>query len=141
MVQEIVINQCFGGFSLSPKAIERYLQLKGKKAYFYKQTKYDYKDKEKEYTKISPDKETFMFHTMTIDLDETTQDLPDKGYFSDRSIPRADKHLVQVIKELKEEANGSYAELEIIKVPDGVKWTIEEYDGNEHIAEKHRTWS
>jgi hypothetical protein len=30
--------------------------------------------------------------------------------------------------------------LEIVEIPDDVEYTIEEYDGLEHIAEKHRTW-
>jgi len=30
--------------------------------------------------------------------------------------------------------------LRIIEIPDGVEWQIEEYDGDEWIAEKHRTW-
>jgi hypothetical protein len=25
-------------------------------------------------------------------------------------------------------------------VPDGVEWTVEEYDGREWVAEVHRTW-
>jgi hypothetical protein len=27
-----------------------------------------------------------------------------------------------------------------VDIPDDVKWQIEEYDGNEWIAESHRTW-
>ena len=43
---KIVINVCFGGFSLSNKAIKRYLELKGEECYFYKQTKWNYSDGE-----------------------------------------------------------------------------------------------
>ena len=32
------------------------------------------------------------------------------------------------------------SELEIIEIPDDIEFTIEEYDGAEWIAEKHRTW-
>jgi hypothetical protein len=28
-----------------------------------------------------------------------------------------------------------------VDIPDDVNWYIEEYDGNEHVAERHRTWS
>lgn len=31
--------------------------------------------------------------------------------------------------------------LAIVEIPDDVKWHVDEYDGNEHIAEDHRTWS
>ena len=33
------------------------------------------------------------------------------------------------------------AELRVIKIPDDVKWYIDEYDGMEWVAEIHRTWS
>ena len=38
-------------------------------------------------------------------------------------------------------ANDDFAKLKIIKIPNNVKWQIEEYDGSEWVAEKHRTWS
>jgi hypothetical protein len=28
----------------------------------------------------------------------------------------------------------------VVEIPDDVNWQVEEYDGMEHIAEKHRTW-
>lgn len=54
---------------------------------------------------------------------------------------RANPALIQTIRELGEEANGAYAKLRIIEIPDGVSWQIEEYDGIEWVAETHRTWS
>ena len=54
---------------------------------------------------------------------------------------RADPLLIQVIEELGEEANGNCAEIKIVEIPDGTQWKIEEYDGQEWIAEVHRTWS
>jgi hypothetical protein len=42
---------------------------------------------------------------------------------------------------LGDAANGACAELAVIEVPDGVEWAISEYDGNEHVAEVHRTWA
>jgi len=36
--------------------------------------------------------------------------------------------------------NGSYSRLKIVEVPDDVEWEVDEYDGNEWVAEKHRTW-
>lgn len=49
--------------------------------------------------------------------------------------------LVRVVKELGEKANGRCAELKIVKIPEDIEYTIEEYDGLEHIAEAHQTWS
>ena len=62
-------------------------------------------------------------------------------YFIDRDIKRDDPILIKVVEELWKEASGWFAQLEIIEIPDDVEWHIEEYDGNEHIAENHRTRS
>ena len=35
---------------------------------------------------------------------------------------------------------GFAANLKIVEVPDDVNWEVVQYDGLEHIAEKHRTW-
>ena len=55
-------------------------------------------------------------------------------------IKRDDPALIQTIKELGDKANNRYSELRIVEIPDGVQWQIEEYDGNEWVAEQHRTW-
>jgi len=141
---EVVINECFGGFSLSRKAEREYLKLKGKEAYFYEQI-YDLEksiilDK---YKRVDDDsKDVFMTHTITKDLGETTSKLPNnKSYFYMRDIERNDPDLVKVIKKFGNEANGAHAELKIVEIPDNANWEIDEYDGSEHIAEQHRTWS
>jgi hypothetical protein len=56
-------------------------------------------------------------------------------------IKRNDLILIQIVEELGEAANGSYARLKVVEIPDDVEWTIKEYDGDEWIAEKHRTWN
>jgi hypothetical protein len=53
---------------------------------------------------------------------------------------RANSLLIQVVEELGEAANGEFAKLKIVEIPDGVDYYIDEYDGMEHIAERHQTW-
>jgi len=48
--------------------------------------------------------------------------------------------LVRVVEEMGEKANGRFAKLEIIEIPDDIKFEIDEYDGFESIHEKHRSW-
>jgi len=55
-------------------------------------------------------------------------------------ICRDDSALVQVVEELGEEAMDNYADLKIVEIPEDVDWYIHEYDGMEHVAERHRTW-
>ena len=62
------------------------------------------------------------------------------GVTSYWDIPRDDPNLVAVVEELGEEANGDYARLRVVEIPDNVEWTIEKYDGQEHVAEAHQVW-
>jgi hypothetical protein len=58
----------------------------------------------------------------------------------ERNIERNNPILVEIVEQLGESADGCYAELKVVEIPDDVQWQIEEYDGNEWVAEKHRTW-
>jgi len=111
---KVVINKCYGGFNLSRKALHRLREMGNQYA-----------------------------------LDET--DIGEKWKNSDKTreplfnsflryIPRNDPDLVKVVEELKEEANGPYANLVIIEIPDGIEWVIDKYDGMEHVEEEHRIW-
>jgi len=59
----------------------------------------------------------------------------------DREVARDDPYLVKIVKELGMGANGSHANLKIVEIPGDISWHVEEYDGNEWVAEDHRTWS
>ena len=59
----------------------------------------------------------------------------------DCDIPRDDLVLVWIVEHLGLKANGDYAELKVVEIPEDVDWFISDYDGIEHIAERHRTWS
>jgi len=43
--------------------------------------------------------------------------------------------------DLGKKANGGYAELKVVEIPDDVDWEITEYDGLEQVEEKHRVWT
>jgi len=60
--------------------------------------------------------------------------------FFDRYLDRDDPVLVAVVEELGTAADTSVSELRVVEIPDDVEWQIEEYDGSEWVAEKHRTW-
>ena len=159
MSQKIVINSCFGGFSLSPKAIKRMAELQGRNCYFFKSSSFGgegYSPITLEETEShdslffsafdipNPNevlKNEKTWHEMTFQERQDSNALYEKHSLDDREIARNSPLLIQVVEELGEEANGRCADLSIVEIPDGVDWQIEEYDGNEHIAEKHQTWS
>jgi len=111
---KVVINSDYGGFNLSDEATELYAKYKG----------LELRKTEREPGSVLG----------------TDYYLGDE-WFNYREIPRNDTDLVRVVSELGEKANGFCASLKIVDIPTDVQWFIEEYDGNEWVAEKHRTWS
>lgn len=56
-------------------------------------------------------------------------------------VERNDPILVEVVETLGNKANNSHSKLKVVEIPDDVDWVIQDYDGREWIAEKHRTWN
>ncbi len=131
---KIVINRCYGGFSLSHQAIMRYAELSGFKLHTYI---HDYKNNTLRPYKEG-DKETFTHYYKQPRTGDRKID--NENYISVYDFERTDPILIQVIEELGPRANGNCAELTVIEIPDNIEYTIEDYDGIEHIAEIHRTW-
>lgn len=143
LMKEIVINRCYGGFGLSIQAQKMYTKKKGKMLFFYEQTKHKYRDEEDEFIKVDDESKGLFAYSIFINLGAKTNFMPEKSddWFYYRDISRDDPDLVAVVKKLGKGANGDCAELAIIKIPDDVEWAIEEYDGIEWVAEKHRIWN
>lgn len=137
---EVVINKCFGGFGLSPIAVKEYAKLSGFNVYGYVT---DYSDLRKTIRYKDDGRKNYCIFWLMDDVGDnpTSDELNNANWFHETLLDRNDKILIKVVKKLKEKANGMCAKLRIVKIPDGVDYEIEEYDGAEHIAEKHRTWS
>ena len=139
-VRKVVINTCFGGFGLSEAAMHAYAARKGITLY--------------------PEKSEFGLTTYwTLPRGERPKTLTTKEWMRasqgereasnkahsestiyERDIPRDDPDLVAVVDELGDKANGRCAALLVVEIPGDVNWEIDEYDGNEYVAEVHRTW-
>lgn len=116
-IQYIVINTKYGGFGLSKEARLLYLERAGIA-----------------YTLVSgPDRHTESLYGPQVSVNG--------NIWSDSDIARDDPILVDVIRQLGRQADGSHAILKIVEVPAGVKWNVAEYDGLEWVEEVHRTWS
>lgn len=160
---KVVINKCYGGFGLSHKAVLRFAELKGMDI----QWRFDNNTArhvlnlpdtfERDGRTIRTDNLNFAdwltkeeYQALTDSLSDPSNRIPlvhyfigdpanDKDFY-DKEVDRADPDLVQVVEELGEDANGGFAELSVVEIPDEVDYQIEEYDGREWIAEVHRTW-
>jgi len=141
---KVVINKCHGGFGLSNEALAAWAKLKGRECYFYEGGL-----GRNEYILVgvdSKDKGLFAcaFDSL-IPVDMNTDSKEFNEWYSEHqiggwSLDREDPDLVSVVEELGDAASGRYSHLAVVEIPDGVAYTIEEYDGLEHIAETHRTW-
>lgn len=133
---KVVINTCYGGFSLSPKAVKWLADKRGQQCYFFQSRHIDGK-----HTYIPFDGEfPEGLFWVAFSTDKPTHENYSKYRLDCRPSDRTDPLLVQVVEELGEQANGSAAELKVFDIPDDVKWHISDFDGIETIHENHRVW-
>ena len=137
-MKNVVINRCFGGFGLSDEAVREYAKLKGFDVFGYVNPPHDFNS----YVRIEHSLNSFLTYWVKEDAGDnpTNEEINKVEWLHQRDIPRDDEALIKVVKTLKKKANGRCADLQIVKIPDDVEYEISEYDGLEHIAEKHRTW-
>jgi hypothetical protein len=75
-----------------------------------------------------------------LDEYKSLKNITDENFYHN-DIPRDCPVLVAMIEEQGTAVDGDFADLKIVEIPDGVNWFIHEYDGLEHVAERHRTWN
>lgn len=153
MTRRIVINGCYGGFSLSHAAVMKYAERKGLTLYV------DADDISVKYhgplTDENADEYRGIVNYFTVPPEQYHEcsekwhaedgdykRINETGwYFSPGDIGRDDSDLIAVIEELGDKASGQHANLRVVEIPADVEWRIEEYDGMEHVAEAHQTWA
>ena len=143
---KVVINRCFGGFSISLEAA-RHMAAAGSK-----RAQLDVADHEKTLLdfaaykatgKVPDGRDDFYGRIWDISIKyDKEPDFHGYGYVNgmDGGYERDDPLLVAAVEALGKESFGRASELAVVEIPDSVEWEIDEYDGKEHIAEKHRTW-
>jgi hypothetical protein len=134
---KIVINDCYGGFSLSKQGMERYAELKDINLYI-EPADFGY------FTYWTIPKEErigFIEYEQWEESSKEDRSRSDSIYvkytLSARKFDRTDPILVQVVEELGEKASGNGAKLIVVQLEKGTKYRIEEYDGLECIITPH----
>jgi hypothetical protein len=109
---KVVLNNCFGGFSISREAAE-FMAARGN-----------------ELAKTELDESSIKCKWYGY------------GYTSDCSdgYSRTDPDLIAAVEILGDKANGRHAKLKVVEIPDNIEYDIESYDGAESIHEKHKSW-
>ena len=140
---KVVINKCHGGFGLSHEAVLLYLDRSGRQVWVEENDKFGglipftyYLVPPEQRIEGDPDN----WHEMTLAERQAHNAAYSDTVFQDRDLARDDPALVAVVQELGAKADGRHAELKVVEIPDDVNWYIEEYDGCEWVAERHRTW-
>jgi len=143
---KVVVNRCFGGFGLSDKAYE-WLIAHGIPVKKYKK---EVRGADGRF-KREPENDGKVIFDRSLDEDtkENFMSVGKEKYIKMRGrywevfIWRDERSwplLVQCVEELGKESWGRCAKLEVVEIPDGIEWEIDEYDGTERIAEVHRSW-
>ena len=132
---KVVYNDKFGGFNLSREACKRYWELQGKEVWIEQYKEFKSLDMftvwlvppEERAVKPEPWYSAPIEERIAYNKKHSEQ----TWYYG--NVDRHDPILVQVVEELGDKANGSYAKLAIEEVSG--PYRIDEYDGYETVKE------
>ena len=141
---KVILNKCYGGFGCSDACYRLYAKKKGFEVYPYKLDVVGGKNKECIYKKAD---------ARDVDSGWVSYFKKDFGdSFNDKEVDAWDEHvyldtphredhiLIECVEELGKRANGRYAELQVVEIPDGMDYVIDDYDGIETLHENVRCW-
>ena len=127
---KVVLNRCYGGFRLSPKAEKLYWERKlGKEVFAYE---FNYEKSNYRKVKDIEKARNWSVYFTTKDLGDVAEGFPLNERFCIHDILRHDPVLVNIVESLKDEANGEYAKLVVAEINTPM-YRIEDYDGMESI--------
>jgi len=133
---KVVINTCFGGFELSTEAMKRAIAegARGIEVCDEKEYTNNKKGKREKFRDVGGGYKVGKLGAVLY------KDGKVYTFNSFNNDARSDPVLVRIVEEMGSAANGEYSELKVVEIPDNIEWIIVDY-GNEHVAEKHRTWA
>lgn len=138
-MKKVVINKCYGGFGLSDLAYRKLIKW-GIPVRRYEEEPFN--SETNRYEKVPNNEGEIIFDRKLTSPKGKFAISAIEGRYWETWLRDSREHplLIRVVEELGEKANDDCAELVVVKIPEDIDYTIEEYDGFEHIAEIHRTW-
>ena len=143
---KVAYNACYGGFGLSPIALDLYAKKKGITLTWYDQVGYAHNGGEK-YARLAStpqEKMTWCYAPLKKNLGEEINSIHHADFYYPSfysSESRKDLDLIATIEELGfKAASGTCAKLAIQEVPDGAEFEIDEYDGFESVEPPRQKW-
>lgn len=135
---KVILNKCYGGFSVSHEGYMLYAKKNGLKIYAYDRRLTN----PCTYRRIKTCEDNFGITYFLRDYGETVDEKninwDDMIYLS--TDFREDNSLVEVVEELGEKASGKFGRLVVVEIPDGMDYVIDDYDGFETLHENVRVW-
>jgi hypothetical protein len=159
--KEILVNKCYGGYGLSPLAVKKVTERKGKECFFFKISFLGGGSSSYEPINIDECEGSILWVAFSANNPNELLGHCNNNWFSiseeerakynedynaikldyGRESSREDPDIVAVFKELgSEKFSGQYSKIEITEIPADVEYEIDEYDGMEHVQEVARKW-
>lgn len=141
---KVILNKCYGGFGCSDACYRLYAQKKGIEVYPYRLDTVREKGKGCIYRKVDAKDcdgawESYFKKDFGDSFVDKEVDAWSEHLWLDTSH-REDPVLIECVEELGKKANGKYARLEVVEIPDGLDYVIDDYDGVETLHENVRCW-
>ena len=134
---KVILNKCYGGFSLSHEAYMLYAKKKGLTLYPYA---IDYATKTY-YLTNNPENDYTVHYSIKNYGDKISfKEACDKNFLWLNHKYRDDPILVEVVEELRDKANGRFADLKVVDIPDNMDYVINGYNGIETLHQKVQEW-
>lgn len=138
---KVILNKQFGGFHPSPVAYMAYAKKCGFPLYAYKLNSFSRENKYERQDVCDPkDNWVWFFKKDFGPAFSMTEEEFDEYYFSLGSDDREDPVLIEVVEELGEDASAYVSKLVVVEIPDGLDYTVDDYDGMETLHQKVKIW-
>ena len=133
---KVILNKCYGGFGISDAGYRLYAQKKGIDLFPYVQHPNGYMRVDD----VGDDYGLLSYFTADFGKWADDNDIDWGKHLYLGEDHREDPVLIEVVEELGSDADGRFAELRVVDIPDGMDYVIDDYDGIETLHERVREW-